>query len=56
MFCENGPGVWVQEEIFSHCPMLPNPSALPANPTGFTHPHYLFLLLELHLFLIPSAT
>ena len=40
----------------SHCPTLPNPRALPANRTRSTHPHYLFLLLELLFFLIPSAT
>ena len=40
----------------SHCPPLPNPRALPANRTRSTHPHYLFLLLELLFFLIPSAT
>ena len=41
---------------FSHCPTLPNTRALPANRTRSVHPHYLFLLLEVHLFLIPSAT
>ena len=45
-----------REDKLSHCPTLPNPRALPANRTRSAHPHYLFLLLELDLFLIPSAT